>query len=68
MKLDRANFGWQGQQASHACNCIGPQNGNPVCPCRMRSMEQVNGRWVEVIDHGPVKWNSKDWEDFEKEL
>jgi hypothetical protein len=18
-----------------ACNCIGPQNGDPVCPCRM---------------------------------
>ena len=22
---------------SHACNCIGPQNGNPVCPCMMPS-------------------------------
>lgn len=19
----------------HSCNCIGPQNGNPVCPCLM---------------------------------
>lgn len=40
---------------THACGCIGPQNGDPVCPCRMRSMQQVNGRWVEQIDHGPVR-------------
>ena len=22
-------------QEARACNCIGPQNGNPVCPCMM---------------------------------
>lgn len=37
------------------CNCIGPQDGNPVCPCRMRSLEIRDGRWVEIIDHGPAK-------------
>lgn len=37
------------------CHCIGPQNGEPRCPCMMRNMRQVGGRWVEVIDHGPVR-------------
>lgn len=40
---------------AHACNCSGPQPGMPACPCRMRGMTQVDGRWVEVIDHGAVK-------------
>lgn len=38
-----------------ACCCMGPQNGEPFCPCRMRGMEQRNGRWIEPEkDHGPV--------------
>lgn len=37
-----------------ACFCVGPQNGNPVCPCRMRNMKRRNGRWVEEHDFGPV--------------
>ena len=39
---------------SHACNCIGPQNGEPLCPCQMRSVEIVNGRYVRTDDLGPV--------------
>lgn len=52
---------WLMQRASledgcevHACNCIGPQNGQPVCPCRMRGVEIENGRYVERRDLGPV--------------
>lgn len=37
------------------CACIGPQNGEPLCPCRMRGLRKENGRWVEAIDHGPVQ-------------
>jgi len=37
------------------CFCIGPQNGDPVCPCRMRNLQKKDGRWIEIIDHGPVK-------------
>lgn len=38
-----------------ACNCIGPQNGEPVCPCMMRSVRIVNGRYVRVErDLGPA--------------
>lgn len=36
------------------CFCVGPQNGNPVCPCKMLSLKIVNGRYVETIDHGPA--------------
>jgi hypothetical protein len=36
------------------CFCIGPQDGAPVCPCRMRSLRIQHGRYVEVIDHGPA--------------
>lgn len=40
------------------CFCIGPQNGEPFCPCEMRRrrIRVVNGRWVEPEhDHGIVR-------------
>lgn len=37
------------------CFCIGRQNGEPLCPCRMKNLEQRDGRWVEKPrDFGPV--------------
>ncbi len=39
---------------SHACNCMGPQNGDPVCPCQMRNVRIIDGRYVMVRDLGPV--------------
>lgn len=33
----------QPSEIVHACNCIGPQNGERVCPCRLRS-ESEQGR------------------------
>jgi hypothetical protein len=47
-----------------ACFCVGPQNGDPLCPCRMRRVKVKDGRYVEEIDHGEVKVWDKDWEDF----
>lgn len=38
----------------YQCGCIGPQDGAPVCPCRMRSLRIQHGRYVEIIDHGPA--------------
>lgn len=38
-----------------ACNCIGPQNGQPLCPCMMRGVEIKDGRYVRTVDLGPVK-------------
>lgn len=43
----------------HSCNCIGPQNGNPVCPCAMRGVTVENGRYVQKIDLGPAPTASK---------
>lgn len=37
------------------CFCIGPQNGDPLCPCRMHGVTIRDGRYVEIIDHGPAK-------------
>ena len=38
----------------NACNCVGPQNGQPVCPCAMRDVSVVNGRYVMTKDLGPA--------------
>jgi len=43
--------------AAQACGCIGPQNGEPYCPCAMRARRvyQRDGRWIEPEkDLGPV--------------
>lgn len=41
---------------TYPCNCIGPQNGEPMCPCRMRGVIIKDGRYVQPeIDLGPVK-------------
>jgi len=54
-----------------SCNCMGPQNGEPYCPCMMNRLGVVkhNGRWVEPekdlgeviepIDTGTDKWDEK---------
>lgn len=40
---------------AHACFCVGPQKGQPLCPCEMRGVIQKNGRWVKPEqDLGPV--------------
>lgn len=31
----------------NACNCVGPQYGQPHCPCQMRGLYQRDGKWVE---------------------
>ena len=37
-----------------SCYCIGPQNGQPLCPCMMRNVKVIDGRYVRVEDLGPV--------------
>lgn len=37
------------------CGCIGPQNGDPVCPCRMKNVRVENGRYIEIHDLGPAE-------------
>lgn len=41
--------------ATHSCFCRGPQNGQPLCPCAMRDVTIRDGRYVQIIDLGPVK-------------
>ena len=44
----------------HPCNCIGPQDGQPLCPCRMRGVIVKNGRYViPEQDLGPVRDHPK---------
>lgn len=43
---------------AQSCGCVGPQNGEPLCPCAMRARGIVarNGRWIEPErDLGPVE-------------
>ena len=46
-----------------ACNCIGPQNGEPVCPCEMKNVKIIDGRYVRVEDLGaaPVRSGDNFW-------
>lgn len=38
------------------CHCIGPQYGQPACPCAMRGLIIRNGRYIKPEqDMGPVK-------------
>ena len=41
----------------YACNCIGPQGDEPLCPCAMRGVKVMDGRFV--IDLGPVPKKSE---------
>lgn len=37
------------------CNCVGPQGGQPLCPCQMRGVIVKDGRYVRPEqDLGPA--------------
>ena len=42
------------------CGCVGPQNGEPLCPCQMRGVQVKDGRYVRTLDLGPARprWTS----------
>ncbi len=42
-------------QRGDPCGCIGPRNGDPVCPCQMQHVTVENGRYVMKRDLGPAK-------------
>lgn len=49
----------------NSCNCIGPQNGQPYCPCQMKAKNvfERNGRWIEPEkDLGPVNSSSVNYD------
>jgi hypothetical protein len=37
------------REAPHACFCIGPQNGEPLCPCMMRGRAIERSKMREEI-------------------
>lgn len=52
------------------CHCVGPQNGEPLCPCRMRMVVKRDGRYIlpeqdlgPVIDHPRQiqDWDSREY-------
>ena len=44
-----------------ACNCVGPQNGEPRCPCQMRNIIIRDGRYIEPEkDLGPVPMSQEE--------
>lgn len=45
---------------SYACGCIGPQNGEPLCPCQMRNVTIRNGRYIREEDLGPARPTRED--------
>lgn len=49
-----------GNIQARSCGCIGPQNGEPLCPCMMRAkgVYRRDGRWIEPErDLGPA-WDA----------
>ena len=56
--------------AQHACACMGPQDGEPLCPCAMRYVKIVNGRYISTSgeDLGPdLKIPKSHYEDLTEE-
>lgn len=53
-KAERA-FAEYAKAPAQPCNCIGPQNGQPMCPCSMRGVIVRDGRYiVPERDLGPA--------------
>ena len=51
---ERMKWAIAGIEPINQCNCIGPQDGRPLCPCLMRTVKVVDGRYVRTIDLGPA--------------
>lgn len=41
-------------QGVHPCCCMGPMDGNPVCPCNMKYVKIVDGHYIQITDMGKV--------------
>ena len=52
---------WMDSDQGHSCNCncIGPQRGEPLCPCMMKGVQVIEGRWVRLEDLGPAPKGKK---------
>lgn len=44
------DYKWNGfDEEVHACNCVGPQGGERLCPCMLRSENQKKQAWMNEI-------------------
>lgn len=41
------------------CDCVGPQDDEPYCPCQMRNVKVKHGRYIEEVDLGPAAPKNK---------
>lgn len=48
------SLAWESVTNAQACCCMGPQYGQPLCPCQMQGVKQRDGRYVLETDLGPV--------------
>ena len=54
---------------TYACNCIGPQRGEPLCPCKMRGVIVRDGRYIlPEQDLDPVRDKDSDEDYFRNKL
>ena len=52
--MNNSNF--SSSDYAWASNCKGPQNGETLCPCRMKDIIIRNGRYIQKErDLGPVR-------------
>ena len=40
---------------SSVCGCMGPRDGEPLCPCAMKYTEKVNGKLFRITYTNPFK-------------
>lgn len=45
------NFLSKDAPLSMPCGCMGPMDGQPVCPCRMAWVEVVDGKYYQIQEH-----------------
>ena len=43
---------------AHACFCVGPQNGQPLCPCRMRGLAHRDDIYRITPNVWPWPWTA----------
>ncbi len=36
------------------CGCMGPRQKQPLCPCKMQMVEEVNGKWYYIKEHRSI--------------
>jgi len=55
MSSHEITFKYSDGRPTTVCNCVGPQDGEPKCPCMMTDVIRRDGRWIQKErDLGPI--------------